>query len=350
MSPYTPATSTGTCKYTNGHNGKATPGHHNTVQYHALFIQQLKVPANYTPHQIHLRKPSGLSVLHERSSLTHHGLYWHNNYSNTLTTYTTYWRNLRELQKHIKVTLPSTMHYQYHLRTLYISTDIYVPTSLLQMNILDWCGNAGSCQQIEVYEVLNIDIYHTEISQHTMTYKQVFRHNTWCNQCNWNIRGPVQNMSEGQWKFCIMNTHFCTCPHTCVSALYAKNKDSIQKDFPTDKEGQQHQYTDIHSSKCLGLLPMNSQQYLLESHSSTLKRHPELLPLWTPIHILQLQPAYSTTSQHDLCPYPCLYSWNPLHLTQEDDPQYIDLNDIFKFPEVISASEDNVPSLDILGL
>ena len=33
-------------------------------------------------------------------------------------------------------------------------------------------------------------------------------------------------------------------------------------------------------------------------------------------------------SQHDLCPYPCPYSWNPLQLTQEDTPQYIDLNDI----------------------
>ena len=25
-------------------------------------------------------------------------------------------------------------------------------------------------------------------------------------------------------------------------------------------------------------------------------------------------------SQHDLCPYPCLYSLNPLHVTQEDAP------------------------------
>ena len=57
-------------------------------------------------------------------------------------------------------------------------------------------------------------------------------------------------------------------------------------------------------------------------------------------------------SQHDLCPYPCLYSLNPLHLTQEDALQYIDPNDIFKFPDVIvSASNDDVPSLeDILRL
>ena len=57
-------------------------------------------------------------------------------------------------------------------------------------------------------------------------------------------------------------------------------------------------------------------------------------------------------SQHDLCPYPCPYRLNPLHLTQEDALQYIDLNNIFEFPDVIvSASDDDVPSLeDILTL
>ena len=57
-------------------------------------------------------------------------------------------------------------------------------------------------------------------------------------------------------------------------------------------------------------------------------------------------------SQHDLCPYLCPYSLNLLDLTQEDDPQYIYLNDIFEFPDVVvSASDDDVPSLeDILGL
>ena len=57
-------------------------------------------------------------------------------------------------------------------------------------------------------------------------------------------------------------------------------------------------------------------------------------------------------SQHDLCLYPCPYSLNLLHLIQEDTPQYIDLNDIFKFHDVtLSASNDEVTSLkDILGI
>ena len=52
-------------------------------------------------------------------------------------------------------------------------------------------------------------------------------------------------------------------------------------------------------------------------------------------------------SQHDLCPYPCPYDWNQLHLTWEDAMQYIDLNDIFDFPDVmVSANDDDVPSLE----
>ena len=57
-------------------------------------------------------------------------------------------------------------------------------------------------------------------------------------------------------------------------------------------------------------------------------------------------------SQHDLCPYLCPYILNLLHLTQEDSPQYIDLNDIFEFPDVITtAGDEDGPSLeDILRL
>ena len=50
-------------------------------------------------------------------------------------------------------------------------------------------------------------------------------------------------------------------------------------------------------------------------------------------------------SQHDLCPYPCPYSLNPLHLTQEETQQY--LSDIFEFPNVITnASDEDIPSLE----
>ena len=57
-------------------------------------------------------------------------------------------------------------------------------------------------------------------------------------------------------------------------------------------------------------------------------------------------------SQKDLCPYPCLYSLDQLHLTPDYAPQYKDLSDIFDFPDVITtASYKGIPNLeDILKL
>ena len=50
-------------------------------------------------------------------------------------------------------------------------------------------------------------------------------------------------------------------------------------------------------------------------------------------------------AQHALCPYPCLYDLNQLHPTQKD-PQYMDLNDIFDFPNVMVSHHDDMPSLE----
>ena len=45
-------------------------------------------------------------------------------------------------------------------------------------------------------------------------------------------------------------------------------------------------------------------------------------------------------SQHDMCPYPCPYSLDQLHLALHYTPQYIDLSDIFDFPDVITTASD----------
>ena len=45
------------------------------------------------------------------------------------------------------------------------------------------------------------------------------------------------------------------------------------------------------------------------------------------------------------------YDLNLLHLAQEDSMQYIDLHDIFDFPDVMVSADDDMPSLeDILEL
>ena len=54
-------------------------------------------------------------------------------------------------------------------------------------------------------------------------------------------------------------------------------------------------------------------------------------------------------SEHDLCPYPCPYSLDQLHLAPEYTPmpQYIDLSDIFHFPDVITTtSNKDIPNLE----
>ena len=57
-------------------------------------------------------------------------------------------------------------------------------------------------------------------------------------------------------------------------------------------------------------------------------------------------------SQHDLCPYPCPYSLDQLHLTPDYAPQDMDLSNIFNFPDVITtASDEDIPNLeDVLQL
>ena len=59
-------------------------------------------------------------------------------------------------------------------------------------------------------------------------------------------------------------------------------------------------------------------------------------------------------SQHNLCPYPCPYSFDQVHLSPNyaSTPQYMDLSDIFDFPDMITtASNEDIPNLeDILKL
>ena len=59
-------------------------------------------------------------------------------------------------------------------------------------------------------------------------------------------------------------------------------------------------------------------------------------------------------SQHDLCPYSCPYSLGQLHLAPEyaPTPQYMDLSNIFNFPDVITTTSDkDIPNLeDVLEL
>ena len=95
-------------------------------------------------------------------------------------------------------------------------------------------------QQIEVYEVLNLDIPHRNFSAQYDILNKYLGITL--------IETSTIEISEDQFKTCQKaNRQFCALitpllplatPPTCISALYAKDKDSIKKMFPTDKEGQ----------------------------------------------------------------------------------------------------------------
>ena len=142
--------------------------------------------------------------------------------------------DLREMLRHIEETLPSTTHlpissedtlhfYRYLYTHILIADEQFL--LLIDVPIQD-CA-----QQIEVYEVFNLDIPHRNYSE--------------CYDIQNKYLGitldetSTVEISEDQFKtckkanrqFCILNTPLLPLanPPTCVSALYAKDKDSIQK-------------------------------------------------------------------------------------------------------------------------
>ena len=58
---------------------------------------------------------------------------------------------------------------------------------------------------------------------------------------------------------------------------------------------------------------------------------------------------HEQSQPHNLCPYPCPYSLNQLHPAPEytSAQHYMDLSDIFNFPDVMTTSSDeDIPSLE----
>ena len=96
-------------------------------------------------------------------------------------------------------------------------------------------------------------------------------------------------------------------------------------------------------------LPSIAEDDEMEEHFQTVSLDDDFW-MEEPVHERQL--CIHEDAQHDLCPYPCPYDLNQQHLAQEDAMQYIDLNDIFEFPDVmVSANNDEIPNLeDILKL
>ena len=143
-------------------------------------------------------------------------------------------QDLRKMLKHTGETLPTTMHlpissdnslhfYRYLCTHILIADEQF----LLLINVpIQYCT-----QQIEVYEVFNLDISHENYSLCYDIEKKYLG-------ITHNVTSAIE-ISEDQFQtcrkanrqFCIQNTPLLPLanPPTCVSALYAKAKDGIQK-------------------------------------------------------------------------------------------------------------------------
>ena len=136
--------------------------------------------------------------------------------------------------KHIEETLPSTMHLPISLEdTLhfyrYLHTHVLIADE--QFLLLIDVPIHDSAQQIEVYEVFNLDIPHGNYSacyDIQNKYLGITLDETSASEIS---EDQFKTCHETSGQFCILNTPLLPLANlpTCISGLYTKDKDSIQK-------------------------------------------------------------------------------------------------------------------------
>ena len=216
---------------------------------------------------------------------------------------------LREMLLHMEEMLPSTMHlpissedalhfYRYLWTHILIAHEQFL--LLIDVSIQD------HAQQMEIYEVFNLDVNHRNISAcysiHNI-YLGIMYDET-----------KAVEISEDQFKTCQKaNRQLCnlntlllplTNPPACVSASYAKAKASTQKRCSLQ----------IRKTSSISILTSTAPNVLIITSPTTAVPSgitlicPGEAPIsvipQTPIHVLQLQPACRATSDHFHLP-PC---------------------------------------------
>ena len=219
-------------------------------------------------------------------------------------------KDLREMLKHIEEMLPSTIHLPissedalYFYR--YLCTHILITEE--QFLLLVDVPIQDHAQQMEIYEVCNLDIPHgTFFTCHDIQNK------------NFGImldEISTVKISEDQFKtcqkanrqFCILNTPLLPLanPPTCVSAVYAKDKDCIQKgcSLQIKKASSISILTSIAPNVWIITSPMSAVPSIITLICPG--EAPRSVTPQMPIHIPQLPPACSATSQH----FPATMLW-----------------------------------------
>ena len=205
--------------------------------------------------------------------------------------------------KHIEETFPSTMHLPISSEdTLhfyrYLHTHILIADE--QFLLLIDVPIQDHAWEIEVYEVLNLDISHSNFSA---------CHDIWNKYLGITLdETSTIEISEDQFKtcqkadgqFCVLNTPLLPLanPPTCISAVYTKNKDSIQK--RCSLQIKKASSISIPTSIVPNVWIITSSTAAVPARITLicLGEAPRSIKQQTPIHILQLQPACSATSQH----------------------------------------------------
>ena len=204
---------------------------------------------------------------------------------------------------HIEEALPSTMHLLISSEdTLhfyrYLCTHILIADKefLLLIDVPIW----DHAQQLEIYEVFNLVIPHRNISAHYnidskylgITYDQT----------------KAVKISEQQFSTCQKaNGQFCSInaplqplanPPSCITTIYTKNKAGIEKRCSLQIRNTNSATIPTPIAPNVWILTPAATVVSTGTTIICPEEEPRFIKTQIPIHILHLQPACSTTSQH----------------------------------------------------
>ena len=217
--------------------------------------------------------------------------------------------DLQKMLTHIEEVLPSTMHFPFSSEDTahfyrYLHTHVLITDEkfllLIDVPIQD------RAQQLKIYQVSNLIMPHRNLSaRYNIDTKYLGI------SCD---KTKAVEISEQQFITCQQaNRQFCSINAplqplanlpSCIAAIYAKNKAGIEKKmFSTDQKYAQHHHPNTDSSLSIDT-NFSTHISIDRTNINCPDEAPRFIKTQTPIHILHLPPACSTTSQHFHLP-PC---------------------------------------------
>ena len=212
-------------------------------------------------------------------------------------------QDLRKMLKYIEETLPSMMHlpissedtlhfYRYLLTHILITDEQFL--LLIDVSIQD------HAQQVEVYEVFNLDIPHGNYSlcyYIDNKYLGITLDETSTIEI---LEDQFQTCKRANGQFYILNTPLLPLsnPPTCLSSLYTKERNGIQK--RCSLQVKKPNSISIPTSITPNVWIITSSPAAAPARITFIcpSEAPRTIMPQTPIHILRLKPACCATSQH----------------------------------------------------